>query len=104
MGQKRKNRAVELDTFITVAFAEDMDLAQQYQRLLEERQIPVKLRKVGPEQPEGNLRAVAVMVPEEMMEAAYQLISQQVQYDDFFYTAFMERTYQEMPQSDEDDE
>lgn len=104
MGQKRKNRSVEVDAFITVAFAEDMDLAQQYQRLLEERQIPVKLRKVAPEQPEGDLRAVAVMVPEEMLEAAYQLISQQVQYDDFFYTAFMERTYQEMPQTDEDDE
>lgn len=95
MRQKQSGRSVAAKEFITIAFAEDMDLAQQYQRMLEEKQIPVKVRKVAADTPESAATAVAVMVPEEFIDIAYKLIQNEVNYDDFFQTAFMERVFQD---------
>ena len=89
MNRKSKNRSGAVKEYVTVAFAEDLELAREYERLLAEHEIPAVV-KSQKRQEEGDFSGVAVMVPEEYLDEAYVLISQEASYDDFFDAAFTE--------------
>jgi len=94
MGSKGSRRPSAVKEYVTVAFAEDVDLARQYETLLQEHHIPAMVKK-QPQPTEGEFSGIAVMVPEEFLDAAYDLISKEVSYDDFFEAAFREHELEE---------
>jgi len=94
MGSKSPKRPSAVKEYVTVAFAEDMDLARQYEALLAEHQIPAVVKK-QPQPAEGDFSGIAVMVPEEYLDAAYDLISEEASYDDFFEAAFSDHDHEE---------
>lgn len=87
MQRKGKTSGKTVVDFVTVAFAEDMELACQYQELLEGNEISTKIRR-QPNMAESGFSDIAIMVPEESLDEAHALISERVNYDDFFDMAF----------------
>lgn len=87
--------------YVTVAFAEDADLARQYIDLLERNGIQGVVKR-QPEMADSGFSDIAIQVPEESLDEAHSLISQQAAYDDFFDQAFNEPAYQEYDSADED--
>ncbi len=84
--KKQNKNGVSLKEFVTVAFAEDMELARQYKKLLEENEIPAAIR--NGEETSRDFKGVAVMVPEDFLDEAHVLIESQGSYDDFYENAF----------------
>ncbi|MBN1816116.1 MAG: hypothetical protein JW828_02075 [Sedimentisphaerales bacterium] len=84
--RKRKNETVSLEEFVTVAFAEDVDLAKQYKKLLNDNNIPAAI-KTGPE-PGTSFPGVAVMVPEDFLDEAHLLIESEGGCSDFYDMVF----------------
>ncbi|HOK95041.1 MAG TPA: DUF2007 domain-containing protein [Anaerohalosphaeraceae bacterium] len=74
---------------VTVAFAEDMELARQYQQLLEKNQIPAVIRRQT-EMAQSGFSDIAILVPEDYLDEAHSLICQQAAGEDFFGMAFDE--------------
>lgn len=95
----RKTAAVK--DFVTVAFAEDMELAKQYQELLETNEISVKLKR-QPEMAENGFSDIAILVPEELLDEAHSLISERANYEDYFDMVFNDQEYNEIEISDLD--
>ncbi len=89
MNRKSKKRSGVVKEYVTVAFAEDIDLARQYEKLLAEHEIPAVVKNQNRSQ-EEDVSGIAVMVPEEFLDEAYVLISEEASYDDFFDAAFGE--------------
>jgi hypothetical protein len=90
MGRPRKlTRAapMELKDVVTVAYVEDMDLAEQYRYLLLENSIPVVIQKMEATD-KTRFSNIALQVPEEFLESAYNLLTQQAVVDDFFSAVF----------------
>jgi hypothetical protein len=81
------NRATAVKDLVTVAFAEDMDLAREYQQLLSEKEIPAVIRR-QPEMAQNGFSDIAIQVPESLLDEAHALISEQASYDDFFDMMF----------------
>lgn len=81
------DRATAVKDFVTVAFAEDMDLARQYQELLGEKEIPAVIKR-QPEMAQNGFSDIAILVPESLLDEAHALISEQASYDDFFDMMF----------------
>jgi hypothetical protein len=81
------NRTTAVSHYVTVAFAEDADLARQYIDLLERNEISAMVKR-QPEMAESGFSDIAIQVPEELLDDAHKLISQQAAYDDFFDSAF----------------
>ena len=76
---------VPLKDFVTVAFAEDMELAKHYKKLLSDENIPVTVKS----QPDSsNSNGIAVMVPEDNIDEAHLLIESQNEYNDFYDMVF----------------
>lgn len=73
--------------YVTVAFAEDIDLAREYVDLLERNEISAAIKR-QPEMAESGFSDIAIQVPEDCLDEAHKLISQQAAYDDFFDQAF----------------
>lgn len=69
--------------FVTVAFAEDMELAEQYQALLEENEIDAQIKR-QPEMVESGFSGIAIQVTEDFLDEAHALISEKASYNDFF--------------------
>ena len=90
-----KNTALE--EYVTVAIAEDMELAQEYRGVLENSGIDVVLRTQRRDFSEEIL-GVAVMVPGPSTDSAQELIESQQAFDDFLDNAFN----QEEDESDDD--
>lgn len=88
MHRKGKSNKTVVD-FLTVAFAEDLELARQYKELLESNEIPAKIKR-QPNMAESGFSDIAIMVPEEALDEAHALISERVSYEDFFDAAFEE--------------
>ena len=88
------NKAVTLGNYVTVAFAEDIDLAREYIDLLERNEITAAIKR-QPQMAESGFSDIAIQVPEESLDEAHKLISQQAAYDDFFDMAFNQDHYQE---------
>jgi len=86
---KKRNTRTPLKEFVTVAFAEDMELAKQYKKMLIDDDIPTVI-KAQPESSSG-FPGIAVMVPEDHLDEAHVLIESQGAYTDFYDMAFQEQ-------------
>ncbi len=80
--KRKETRQNSLKEFVTVAFAEDMELAKQYKKLLNDGDIPAAVKS----QPDatGGFPGIAVMVPEDHIDEAHVLIESQGAYNDFY--------------------
>jgi len=86
---KKPNKPIQktsIGEFVTVAFAEDMDLARQYKKMLEENGIPAVVRQ--PDSEGAASPGIAVLVPEEVLDEAHSLIASQAPFEDFFDVFF----------------
>lgn len=103
--KSESNKAGAVMHYVTVAFAEDAELARQYLDLLERNEIAGVMKR-QPEMADSGFSDIAIQVPEESLDEAHKLISQQAAYDDFFDQAFNQDAYDEYDTSDEfeDDE
>jgi hypothetical protein len=72
--------------FVTVAFAEDLELARQHKKMLEENGIRALVKQ--PDTPEANSPGIPVMVPEEDLDQAHALIASQASFEEFFDVFF----------------
>jgi len=81
--RKQNNSHATVTDLVTVAFAEDMELARQYQELLEDNGISARVKR-QPEMAESGFSDIAIMVPEESLDEAHTLIAERSSYDDFF--------------------
>lgn len=98
MGRKAKkeqHKAVSIQELVTVAFAEDVDLAKEYKQLLEENEIPSVIKK-HKGMSDSGFSDIAIMVPEELLDEAHALISEKASYDDFFEGVFDEPDYEDI--------
>ncbi len=84
--KRKETRQNSLKEFVTVAFAEDMELAKQYKKLLNDGDIPAAVKS----QPDtgGGFGGIAVMVPEDHIDEAHVLIESQGAYNDFYDMVF----------------
>jgi len=85
--------------FVTVAFAEDMELAKQYQELLRNNEISVRIKR-QPEMAQSGFSDIAIMVPEDSLDEAHALISEKASYDDFFDMVFNDQDSDQFDYSD----
>jgi hypothetical protein len=86
--KKKQTTQASLKEFVTVAFAEDMDLAKDYKKLLNEGDIPAVIKT---QQDAGTgFPGIAVMVPEDHLDEAHVLIESQGAYNDFYDMVFDE--------------
>lgn len=90
MGRPRKlthSMPTDLKDLVTVAYVEDMELAERYRFMLLESSIPVVIQK---SQSSGRPKFsdIALQVPEEFVDQAYNLLTQQAVCDDFFSMVF----------------
>jgi hypothetical protein len=78
MGRPKKllETPPDLKNLVTVAFAEDMELAEQHKRQLLENSIPAAIEPLS-DQKKMPMAEVAVMVPEEFLEQAYTFLARQ---------------------------
>ncbi len=80
---KENCKTTEVKELVTVAFAEDMELAKQYQELLEDNEISTRIKR-QPEMAQSGFSDIAIMVPEDSLDEAHALISEKANYDNFF--------------------
>ncbi|RKY13620.1 MAG: hypothetical protein DRP52_02245 [Planctomycetota bacterium] len=98
--ESNKNcKSVGIKELVTVAFAEDMELAKQYQELLENNEIIAKIRK-QPEMAQHGFSDIAIMVPEDSLDEAHILISEKASCDDFFDMVFDDQDGERLDYSD----
>lgn len=90
---KKKNRSstTALKELVTVAFAEDKELAAQYKQLLNDNDIPVAVKTKVADEP--GFGGIAVMVPEDYLDEAHVIIESQSSIGDFYDMAFGEDDY-----------
>jgi len=84
---KENGKTTNVREFVTVAFAEDMELAKQYQELLRNNEISARIKR-QPEMAQSGFSDIAIMVPEDSLDEAHALISEKANYDDFFDIVF----------------
>lgn len=87
MSRKSRKPQTAVKEYVTVAFAEDMELAREYEQLLTERGIPAAVKNQG-KSAEDGYSGIAVMVPEEFVDEAYEMVRKEASFDDFFDAAF----------------
>lgn len=106
MPKKMTKQAVEttaVKDFVTVAFAEDMELARQYKEMLATHEIPVAVKR-QPEMAQNGFSDIAILVPESFLDEAHSLISEEASYDDFFDMVFGDAGYEERGEYDDIDD
>jgi hypothetical protein len=64
---KENCKMTDVKEYVTVAFAEDMELAKQYQELLRNNEIGVRIRR-QPEMSQSGFSDIAIMVPEDSLD------------------------------------
>jgi hypothetical protein len=89
--KKTHESGVALKELVTVAFAEDIDLATQYKQLLNDNDIPAAIKTRS--DPEVSYQGIAVMVPEDYLDEAHVLIEDQSSIGDFYDLAFSDDDY-----------
>jgi hypothetical protein len=89
MGRPKKllDTPVDIKNLVTVAYAEDLELAEYYKRLLLDNSIPVAINQI-PKGEKTHFSDIAVQVPEEFIDQAYNFLARQAACDDFFDTVF----------------
>ncbi len=104
---KVKGKSTDVEAFVTVAFAEDMELAKQYQELLRNNEISARIKR-QPEMAQSGFSDIAITVPEDSLDEAHVLISEKASYDDFFDMVFDDQDGQKLDYSnfetEEDDD
>ncbi len=91
--KKKQSSRTSLKEFVTVAFAEDMELAKDYKKLLNDENIPVAIK----DQPDSSstFHGIAVLVPEEHLDEAHILIESQGVYTDFYDMVFGDNNFED---------
>ena len=89
--RKKKSRSgsnsnTAIKELVTVAFAEDAELAAQYKQLLNDNDIPAAI-KSRPD-PQLPFQGIAVLVPEDYLDEAHVIIESQSTYGDFYDMSF----------------
>ena len=84
---KQNCKSTNVKEYVTVSFAEDMELARQYQELLQNNEIGVRIKR-QPEMTQNGFSDIAIMVPEDSLDEAHALISEKATYDDYFDMVF----------------
>jgi len=79
--RKSHKQQAELQGYVVVTFAEDLDQARDYESLLKVNDVPVVIEEQ--EDQMGN-REIAIMVPDEFLDEAHVIIESQDAYDDFY--------------------
>lgn len=79
-----------LHEWVTVAFAEDLDLARQNKKLLEENGIAAQVKE--PTDSSGT-PGIAVLVHEEDLDEAHALIASHASFEEFFDVFFRGEGY-----------
>jgi hypothetical protein len=87
MHREDKCKTADVQELVTVAFAEDMELAKQYQELLRNNEISVRIKR-QPEMSQSGFSDIAILVPEDSLDEAHSLISEKANYDNFFDMMF----------------
>lgn len=86
--KRKENQQSSLKEFVTVAFAEDMELAKQYKKILNDGDIPVAVKTQSDDA--SGFPGIAVMVPEDHIDEAHVLIESQGAYNDFYDMVFQD--------------
>jgi hypothetical protein len=82
----KSSSSTALKELVTIAFAEDVDLAKQYKQLLEDNNIPAAI-KIHSES-ESDYKGIPVMVPEDYLDEAHMLVESHNSGGDFYNAAF----------------
>ena len=83
--KKTQNLQSELQDFVVVAFAKDIEQAKDYETLLKNDGIPVAIIEQNEESMSD--KGIAVMVPEDFLDEAHVVVESQDAYDDFYDSA-----------------
>ena len=86
--KKKSGSGATLKEMVTIAFAEDVDLAKQYKQLLLDNEIPAAIQSRNAN--EAEYKGIPVMVPEDYIDEAHMLIEAQNSMGDFYNMAFSE--------------
>ena len=86
--KKGQKSHANLEGYVVVAFAEDMEQAIEYKSILEANDISATITE--PQAHEIGSKEIAVMVPEEFLDEAHVIIESQHAYDDFYDLALEE--------------
>jgi glyceraldehyde-3-phosphate dehydrogenase/erythrose-4-phosphate dehydrogenase len=97
--RKENGKSTTAAARVTVAFAEDMELARQYQQMLQKHQIPAAIKRQA-DMAQSGFSDIAIVVSEDLLDEAHALISQQAACDDFLDTAFNDPGYEEYDDDD----
>lgn len=84
--KKTTTSRTALKGLVTIAFAEDADLAKQYRQLLMDNDIPAAVRLRGYDEP--GVKGIPVMVPEDYIDEAHMIIESHSTMSDFYNVAF----------------
>ncbi|MGB8227282.1 MAG: hypothetical protein WCE45_10535 [Sedimentisphaerales bacterium] len=87
MKGQNDNSKSALHDYITVAVAEDIDLANEYRDVLAKNDIPA-VTAAAQRSRSAMTSAIAVMVPENFLEQAQQIIEYHQEFDHFIDDAF----------------
>ncbi len=100
--KKKQSTRAHLQDFVTVAFAEDMELAKQYKKMLKESEIPAVIKVPSDS---SAFPGIAVMVPEDDLDEAHVMIESQGANDSFYDLAFKDDEYEDLDEEfDHDDD
>ncbi len=80
--QKAQKSQPELQEFVVVTFAKDLEQARDYETLLKTNDIPATIKEQ--DEQSINAKGIAVMVPEDFLDEAHVIIESQDAYDDFY--------------------
>lgn len=82
--RKTQKSQVNIEGYVVVAFAEDVEQAMEYKTLLDDNDIPSIVNERSDSSVEATeTQEIAVMVPEEYLDEAHVIIESQQTYDDF---------------------
>lgn len=79
--------------FVTVAFAEDLELARQHKQILEENGIHAVVRQADANT--GQNPGIPVMVREEDLDQAHDLIASNASFEEFFDLFFQNADWED---------
>ena len=85
---KKQKKTAALQELVTVAFAEDMELAKDYRDMLEKNEIPAAIKSKADHK--SDFDGVAILVSEDHLDEAHDLIESKSSVADFYDLAFGE--------------
>ena len=86
MNEQNDNSKAALQEYVTVAIAEDIDLANEYRDILARNDIPAVT--ATQKSYSSAVLGIAVMVPENRLEQAQEIIESHQEFDHFLNDAF----------------